>query len=387
MRVDKSRMRGASAAVILAILLGHGFTGAAGAPAIPPDAAVELNEKQAASIKVAPLGEAAFAIETQAFGSVDFNEDLSVQVFPHYPGRIIEAQIQLGDDVKKGQVLYTIHSPDLVQAEGTLIETAATAELTTKALARAKILLNTEGLAQKDYEQAISDQQTAEGAMKAARDAVMVFGKTPAEIDRIIAQRKVDPALVVVSPVNGRVTARNAQPGLFVQPGTAPAPYNIADLSTVWLVANVSESDSPALRVGQQVKASVTAYPGRVFEGKLARIGTSVDPNVHTVVARAELEDPKHELRPGMMATFRIAISSPQQSPALPVNGVVREGDGTMTAWVTTDSRHFQRRIIKVGVQQNGLRQVLDGLKTGERVVTDGAILLSNMAAGNSPSN
>jgi len=387
MRVDKSRMRGASAAVILAILLGHGFTGAAGAPAIPPDAAVELNEKQAASIKVAPLGEAAFAIETQAFGSVDFNEDLSVQVFPHYPGRIIEAQIQLGDDVKKGQVLYTIHSPDLVQAEGTLIETAATAELTTKALARAKILLNTEGLAQKDYEQAISDQQTAEGAMKAARDAVMVFGKTPAEIDRIIAQRKVDPALVVVSPVNGRVTARNAQPGLFVQPGTAPAPYNIADLSTVWLVANVSESDSPALRVGQQVKASVTAYPGRVFEGKLARIGTSVDPNVHTVVARAELEDPKHELRPGMMATFRIAISSPQQSPALPVNGVVREGDGTMTAWVTTDSRHFQRRIIKVGVQQNGLRQVLDGVKAGERVVTDGAILLSNMAAGNSPSN
>ena len=387
MRVDKSRMRGASAAVILAILLGHGFTGAAGAPAIPPDAAVELNEKQAASIKVAPLGEAAFAIETQAFGSVDFNEDLSVQVFPHYPGRIIEAQIQLGDDVKKGQVLYTIHSPDLVQAEGTLIETAATAELTTKALARAKILLNTEGLAQKDYEQAISDQQTAEGAMKAARDAVMVFGKTPAEIDRIIAQRKVDPALVVASPVNGRVTARNAQPGLFVQPGTAPAPYNIADLSTVWLVANVSESDSPALRVGQQVKASVTAYPGRVFEGKLARIGTSVDPNVHTVVARAELEDPKHELRPGMMATFRIAISSPQQSPALPVNGVVREGDGTMTAWVTTDSRHFQRRIIKVGVQQNGLRQVLDGVKAGERVVTDGAILLSNMAAGNSPSN
>ena len=88
-----------------------------------------------------------------------------------------------------------------------------------------------------------------------------------------------------------------------------------------------------------------------------------------------------------MMATFRVAISAPQQSPALPVNGVVREGDGTMTAWVTADSHHFQRRIIKVGVQQNGLRQVLDGVKTGERVVTDGAILLSNMAAGNSPSN
>jgi len=377
---ETSQAGKAGAAAMLAVLLSC-------APSLAAeqknaDATVELSDKQVAAIKVAPLGEAAFAIEIQAFGSVDFNQDLSVQVFPHYAGRIIEARVKLGDDVKKGQILYTIDSPDLVQAEGTLIEATAAYQLTTKALDRAKVLLTTEGLAQKDYEQAISDQQSAEGALKAARDAVLVFGKTPAEADRIVGDRRVDPVLVVPSPVAGRVTARNAQPGLFVQPGVSPAPYNIADLSSVWLVANVSESDSPALRVGQPVKASLMAYPGRVFEGKLASLGTGVDPNVHTVVARAEIEDPDHALRPGMIATFRVAIAPPKRSPALPVNGVVREGDGTMTAWTTSDNHHFQRRIITVGVQQDGYRQVVEGLKPGERVVTDGAILLSNIAAG-----
>jgi cobalt-zinc-cadmium efflux system membrane fusion protein len=254
-------------------------------------------------------------------------------------------------------------------------------------LARAKVLYEAHGIAQKDLEQAIADQQNAEGALKAARDGVLVFGKTLAETDRMVADRKIDPVLVVPSPITGRITARVAQPGLFVQPGVAPAPYNVADLSVMWLVANVAESDSPSLRVGQNIKVSVMAFPGRLFEGKIARIGTSVDPNVHTVIARAEIEDPKHELRPNMIARFRVEIAAPQRSVALPVNGVVREGDGTMTAWVTTDRHRFNRKILKVGLQQGGFRQVVEGLQPGELTVTDGAVLLSNMAAGSPPTN
>src|SRR6202041_2258312 len=132
-----------------------------------------------------------------------------------------------------------------------------------------------------DLEQGISDQQTAEGALRAARDAVRVFGKSEAEMDRMIAERKVDPTLVVVSSIAGRVTARNAAPGLFVQPGNAPAPYTVADISTMWMLANVIESDSPAFHVGQEVKVSVMAYPGRVFEGKISTIDSNVDPVTH----------------------------------------------------------------------------------------------------------
>src|SRR5208283_1923747 len=103
----------------------------------------------------------------------------------------------------------------------------------------------------REKEQAASDQQTAEGALKAARDAVLVFGKTEAEIDQIIASRKIDPALVVRSPIAGQVTAFNAPPGIFVQPGSPPAPYSIADTAVKWMLANVSESEISFFHLGQ----------------------------------------------------------------------------------------------------------------------------------------
>ncbi len=145
--------------------------------------------------------------------------------------------------VQKEQSLYTIKSPDLIQAESNLIGAAATFELTNKELERAKSLNGANGVSQRELEQATSDQQTAEGALKAARDAVRVFGKTDAEIDQMIASRKIDPALVVRSPIAGKVTSKNAQPGFLVQPGSDPAPYTVSDVSLKWMLADVVESD------------------------------------------------------------------------------------------------------------------------------------------------
>jgi len=345
----------------------------------PADQTVELGASQLNAIKIEPLGTCGFPVEREAVGSIDYDQDLSVQVFSSYSGKIISALANLGDDVQTGQPLYTIASPDLIQAESTLVGAAATFALTSKELARVRDLYGTNGVSEREIEQAASDQQTAEGALKAARDAVRLFGKTDAEIDQIAASRQIDPALVVRSPVSGRVTARNAQPGLLVQPGGAPAPYAVADLSTKWMVVNVSEADSPLFRVGQQVRASVMAYPGRVFEGKISRLGTAVDPNTHRVMVRCDLADPKDELRPGMLASFVIQVQGPVDSTAIPMSGVVRNGDGTMAAWVTADRRRFAQRIIKIGLQQDGRYQVLEGLRPGELAVTDGAIFLSNL--------
>lgn len=342
----------------------------------------ELSEKQLQLIKVAPVGNHLFPVEKDAIGSIDFDENLSVQVFTPYQGKIIEAFAEIGDEVEKGKPLYTIDSPDLVQAESNLIGAAATYDLTSRALIRAQALYEKQGnggIAEKDLEQAISDKLTAEGALKAARDAVRVFGKTETEIDRLIAQRKIDPALVVPSPITGRITARNAQPGLLVQPGNPPAPYSIADISTMWMLANVTESDSALYHVGQEVKVSVMPYPGRFFEGKISKIGATVDPNLHTLLVRSEIRDPKHELRPGMLADFVIETGDPQDSIAAPLNGIVREGDGTMTAWVTADRKKFTQRVVKIGLQNDGYDQILDGLKQGELMVIDGAVFLDNM--------
>jgi cobalt-zinc-cadmium efflux system membrane fusion protein len=355
---------------------------AARAPAAPPAASgepsVELQETQLGFVKVEPAVERAFPVEKESVGSIDFDEDMTLQVFTPYQGRIIGLFAKVGDNVVKGQTLFTIDSPDLLQAESTLIAAAGVLDLTTRNLARLRELYVTRAVSQKDLEQGISDQQTAEGALRAGRDSVRLFGKTDKEIDRIIAERMADPTLVVPSPISGRITARNAAPGLFVQPGSAPAPYAVADISTMWMLANVAESDSPALRKGQEVKVTMMAYPGRVFEGKISTIGASVDPNTHRVLVRSEIEDPAHELRPGMFATFVIRTGDPVRGVAVPLDGVVREGDGTMTVWVTTDRRRFVKRTVTLGLRRDGYHQIVDGLRPGELVATSGALFLSN---------
>jgi len=172
--------------------------------------------------------------------------------------------------------------------------------------------------------------------------------------------------------------ARSAAPGFLTQPGNAPAPYSVADLSTMWMIANVIETDAPAYKLGQSVEVTVPAYPGTVFKGRVTTVGSIIDPNTHRQLVRSQIDDPKHLLRSGMFASFVIRVGDPMRSLAVPVNGVVREGDGTMTVWVTSDNLHFTKRTVKVGLQQDGWTQILEGLQPAEIVVTDGAVFLSN---------
>jgi membrane fusion protein, heavy metal efflux system len=394
-QLDSGRRRRvlvAGAAMVLAALIGIRYfvaeAGEAQRPKIPAPAsradtdALELSDAQLELIHVGPVSETAFPLEREAVGSIDFNEDLAAQVFPPYQGRIVQLHAKVGDNVTRGQVLFTIESPDLIQADSTLIAAAGVLDLTTHALERAKQLYEVQGLAEKDLQQATSDQQTAEGALKAARDAVAVFGKSQSEIDRMVKTRTIDPYLVVPSPLTGRVTARSAAPGDFVQPGTVPAPYSVADISRIWMNASVTESDMPLVHKGQRVQVAVMAFPERVFEGDISTVGATVDPQLHRGLVRAEIDDPKHELLPGMFASFVIVTGEPQSAAAVPLDGVVREGNGTMTVWVTTDRHHFTKRAVKIGLQHAGYDQILDGVRPGEQVVTKGAIFLNNLASG-----
>ncbi|TWC07475.1 cobalt-zinc-cadmium efflux system membrane fusion protein [Bradyrhizobium macuxiense] len=342
---------------------------------------VALNDKQAASMKVMAAEQRSFRTLKNAVGSIDFNQNMLVQAFTSNPGRIVDTPLNVGDEVAKGDRLFTIDSPDLLQAESSLLASAGVLELQTRTLARVRQLLKTGGGAQKDVDQATSDQQTAEGNYKAGRDAVRIFGKTDAEIDRIVADRKVDSILVVPSPISGRIIARNAAPGLFVQPGNAPAPYSLADISTMWMVANVIETDAPSYRIGQPVEVRVPAYPNEVFRGRVTTLGLNIDPNSHRQLVRSVIDDPQHKLRAGMLASFTIETEPPKLSVSVPLDAIVREGDGTMTVWVTTDGRKFDRRSVTIGMEQDGWRQILSGLTAGEKVASTGAIFLSNKFA------
>jgi cobalt-zinc-cadmium efflux system membrane fusion protein len=354
------------------------------APVGPQVVQVELSDKQVASLKIAPVGHTTFEVLRSAVGNIDFNQNMLVQVFTPNPGRILQTFANVGDRVERGQILFTVDSPDLLTAESNLIQAAGVLVLQNRNLKRLTETLRGGGGAQKDVDQAVSDQQTAEGNLRAARDAVRIFGKTDEEIEQIVKDRRADPALIVRSPITGVVTQRTAAPGLYIQPGNAPAPFTVADTTTMWMLANVVENDAPLLRVGQEVKVRVGAWPDREFSGAITVLGAQVDPATRRVWVRSEIRDPEGLLRAGMFANFTIRISQPFQALAVPAAAIVREGDGSMSVWVTTDYRHFEKRTVRIGMQQGGMTQIIGGLRPGEQVVTEGAVFVSNKALGGS---
>jgi membrane fusion protein, heavy metal efflux system len=343
--------------------------------------ALDLNETQVSTLKIEVVTEQTFTQEKRSVGSITFDQNKLVAVFAHYQGRLIQAHLNIGDSVQLGQPLFTMQSPDLLTAEANLITVAGTSALHSKTLIRAKTLVKNGGISQQAADQVVADQQSADGALKSARDNVRIFGKTEDEINKIISERRADSTLVVTSPISGVVTARAAAPGLYVQPGVAPAPYTIADTSTMWMVANIVENDATLLQVGQEVSARVAAYPDRIFKGKIIVLGANIDPNTRRVFARIEIQNSENLLRAGMFATFLISTGPPLLATSVPQNALVREMDGSMSAWTTMDKKHFIRKTVVTGMRQNNLVEIKSGINPGEKIVSDGAIFLSNQVA------
>lgn len=237
--------------------------------------------------------------------------------------------------------------PAIVQAESTLISAAANLDQSRKELLRVQSLGEANGIAPKELEGAVAARETTAAALKAARDAVRALGKTDAEIDRMVAS------------------------GRFDSPGTQG--------HIVWVVANVAEADSPQVRVGERIRVKVPAYPDRSYAGRVSRVYSTIDPNTHRLTVRGRVEDRQGELRPGMLATVVIRSGEPVESIAVATTAVVREGDGSMITWVTTDRQHFTERSLTLGLQREGRYQVLSGLKANELVVVEGGVFLSNL--------
>jgi cobalt-zinc-cadmium efflux system membrane fusion protein len=181
----------------------------------------------------------------------------------------------------------------------------------------------------------------------------------------------------VVSPIDGTVVARKVGPGQYVRADNTDPLYLIADLGTMWLRANVSENDIALIRSGQDVEVKVNAFPDRSFKARIATVGAASDPVTHRVVVRSEIANPDGVLKPEMFARFRIDTGQDAESPAVPVDAIVREGD-VITCWIEVEPTMFQRRKIQLGIEQDGNMQVLDGVRVGERVAARGAIFLDN---------
>ncbi len=348
-------------------------------PPPSPENTVVITAEQAKQIKWGPVKTYDFQERREAVGIIDFDRNKTADIYSPYQGRINRVLVNASEDVKKGQILYTVVSPDAAQASASLLSTIGVLKTSNETLKRAKDLYEFKSISLKELELNISDQQTAEANFIAAKKTMYLFGFNDPEIDEIIKGRKVDVELNVRSPINGRVITKNAAPGQLVQPGVAPAPVVISDINQLWMVANIPESEVPFYRIGQNVIVSVQAYKDRLFPGKIVYVGDSIDPSTRRLTIYASLEDKDHELKPQMLAGFTIELSKPETWPAVPLQALVRENNGLRSVWTTNNGTDFRRRLVRIGIVQADLVQILDGLEPGETIALNKALFLSNL--------
>jgi len=344
---------------------------------------------QLSIVKVAPYP---FRLQKQAIGQIAFNEDASTLVLTPFSGRVTRVIGKLGDDVRRGDPLFEIDSPEVVQAQTDLIAAfqglqkgRSQLALAKRVLDRVTNLFSSSAVSQREVDQAQNeyaaaefDLRTAEGTLTSARNRLrIIIGRDATEVERVERERVVNPLITVNAEIDGTIIARKVGPGQYVRSDAGEALYAIADLSTMWLKANVPEFDSPLIRVGQEIEVRVAALPGRVFRARISAVGASSDAATRRVMVRSEIPNPDRALKSEMFASFKISIGNGERTLAVPVEAVIWEGDVAIV-WVGREPLVFERRKVKVGLEQDGRLLINDGLEAGELVVGRGAIYLQN---------
>ena len=339
-------------------------------------------------VKVAPYG---FLDQRSAIGQIAFNEDASTIVLTPFSGRVTRLIAKIGDQVRSGDPLLEIDSPEQAPPQNEFI-----AAQTARNKARSQLNLATiiekrvrdlyEGKAApfKDLQQAEvqlaaaeSDMRSTDTAFQAARIRLRILGRTDTEISTLEQHGTISRVTRITAPIDGTVISRKVGPGQYVKADSGEALYVIADLSTMWLKAQIFEQDIAFVRVGQEIEAKVAAVPNRTFKARIANISSASDQITRRVLVRSEVGNPDGVLKSEMFASFKIGTAEPSATPAVPTEAVIREGD-VATVWVETEPMLFKRRVVEIGIQQNGLTQIRSGLALGELVVARGAIFVDN---------
>ena len=340
---------------------------------------VHLSSAQLATLEINTVETRTFRTEEVTDGRIALNGDTTTQVFSPYSGRVVRVLASPGETVKQAAPLLRIEASEFVQTQSDLLNAAATLKLARINEQRKHAAYDSKGGSLQDWQQAQADLAAAENAHTSAANRLRILGKSDREIAAIESAKKTEAATYVVAPIGGIVTDRQVGPGQYIQSGASNPVFSIGDLSTVWLVADVPETDAPFIERGQTVEVRVLALPGQMFKAKLTAIGAQVDPVTRRVPVRATLANPDGKLKPQMFASFSIITSGESQAPAVPEEAIVREGDEARV-WVLAQNNTLTLRSIHTGRSMDGMVEILSGLKAGERVVTRGSLFIDRAA-------
>jgi membrane fusion protein, heavy metal efflux system len=334
---------------------------------------VYVNDDLSKLIKNGQVKLAPFVEELRVSGRIDFNERFLARIGANVTGRVSEILGVPGQEVTQGEVLAKITSTELTQSQLAYLKARTASQLADQAANRARILYKEDVIALAELQRREAEAMSAKAELRAANDQLRVQGMDQKSIDRLAKTGVIESINNVIATIPGQIVERKINRGQVVQP--AESLFTIADLSTLWAVAEVPEGNSSLLQKGQKSSVIIPALRNRVIEGVISHVDAIVNPQTRTVVVRMDISNTTGQIRPGMLATMLID-SEPVERLVVPNSAVIRE-DNQDYVFIRSDDDRYRMVAVKAGPEGKGMRAILSGLKEGEEIAIEGAFHLN----------
>jgi membrane fusion protein, heavy metal efflux system len=388
-------MKGAVLAVIVAMTLSAcnsgpqpppasgpaaGKTAAAPAPAAasggaPAAAFFAVPAEQLPHLKIAPVRQATWAATVRTTGTVDWDNDHTTQAITQVSGPIARIVVDTGTRVKAGDPLLYVSSADITNSTAVYRKAKNRFSLAQRVLSRSQDLLDHKALSPRDFESAQADYNDAATDVQTALQALKIFGVTQSEIAEAEQQNAaIRPELVMRAPLAGVVVQKLVLPGQFIQAGTTAA-FVISNTATVWVQGHVYDKDLSSVHVGDKVEERNGSFP-ETFHGVVAYIGDLLDPATRTTSVRIVTQNTDGRLKKDLFVDVVIHDKTTRDVLAIPTAAVLYDEQNFPFVYLQVEPGKFAQRLVKIGGQQSDDTQVLDGLKAGDAVVSQGSVFL-----------
>ena len=334
-----------------------------------------LTADQRKSIHIYTVAQSQFRKTVDATGAVDFDNDQATSVLAPFSGPVTRLLVSAGQRVKKGEPLAEVDSPDFAAAVSAYAKAIVSAKNLRRLADADKDLVQHEGVSAREQEQAQTDAANADADRDAAKQALVSLDVDPQLIKDIEAGRASSHARAVIrAPISGTVAEKLITPGQLLQAGTTPC-FTVADLSRVWVMAQISDSDLASVRVGDTAQVE-TGVDSNKLGGTVANIAALVDPDTRAVIARVDVDNPGQLLKKQMYVHVRIQSRQPSSGLLVPVAAILRDDENLPFVYVVQSDGSFARRRLTLGPRTGDQVVIPNGLASGDRIVDDGALFL-----------
>jgi cobalt-zinc-cadmium efflux system membrane fusion protein len=327
------------------------------------------------TLEVVPVSRGVHRVVREFPATVQANQNELAEVTTLIRGRVVKVHVDVGQDVKKGALLAMLHSMDLGVAEGDYLKAGARLHEAELAHARAKELYENKAVSLAELQRREAAMKTARAELRETKNRLELLGVPREEIGRLDRELTIKADVPLRAPFDGRVIMRNLTRGEVVE--TEQKLFTVADLSDVWVIANVPEKDVAFIRKDQTVEMVAAAYPHALFPGTITYIGDVLDPATRTMRVRITASNPDRLLKPEMFALVRVYAAPEPSALAVPLRAV-QNGPAGKIVFVERADGEFEARAVRVGEEYGDAVVILDGVREGERVVAEGSFALKS---------